>query len=206
MAHQATDRETQRRQVTCPRSHRRRWPRPPDLLSFRRRGHPHLLPRSGPSNPRLCVRGRAHPPSPRSIQPPSVWSLGAQPCTGERQVGGRSRSAARRQRPRPRAPHPSPRAGAAGAKARPAGSANASPRISLALGAPGKPGGSPARALQDEEAPGSSPPQGRARGERAHPRGMPSPVLPPLLHLSLPAPSPPSRLAGGWTRGRSPAQ
>lgn len=153
----AGEREAQRGQVTCPRSLRRRWPRPPDLRGFPSRTP--LLPRSGPLQSQLCVRGRAHPPAVRPSARLSGCLRGRSraPLPSLGGCAGRSRAfAAPSPRPTPHAPRPQPTDGSACARAPPsrcAGAAGAKSRRP----AGGAISGSLARSLLSGEAKPASP-------------------------------------------------
>lgn len=102
----AGDREAQRGQVICPRSRRRRWPRPPHLREFPSRIPPPTPPfhALGPlQSAALRAGARASPRRP-SVRP-SVWvSTRAQPCTGPQPRALRSeRQGVRSGRPSPHA-------------------------------------------------------------------------------------------------------
>lgn len=137
------------------------------------RGFPSRTPlptRPGLSNPQLCVRGRAHPPAVR----PSAVCLGvyAGAAVHPSPASGAAQGQTRRSQRPARAPRPHPPDGSACVRARPsrcAGAAGAKaqwPADHLSCPRSLRSGAAEPRppALQDEEAPGSSPPQGRARG------------------------------------------
>lgn len=149
----------------------------------------------------LRVSG-ADPPSPRAPAPPigssacggappppcqsvsrSVWaSRRAQPCTPHPAWGAAQGEAGRSQRPA-RAPRPPPTEGGSACARGPPAGARESPAAASPLSELRK---SPAGrrlqpALQDEEAPGSSSPQGGARGRGPRGRGAAAARLPAPL-------------------------
>uniref|UniRef100_A0A8C0YU54 Transporter n=5 Tax=Canidae TaxID=9608 RepID=A0A8C0YU54_CANLF len=174
------ERGAQRGQVTCPRSRRRRWPRPPDLRGFPSRTP--LLLRSGPSNPQLCVRGRAHPPAvgPSARLSGCLRGRSRAPLPRLGRCAGRGRaSAAPGPRPAPRAPRPQPPDGSACARAPPAGAREPPGQSGRPAG--GAVSGSLARSrLRGEAKPGSpgSPPSKMKKLQGAPQR---KPITPDLL-------------------------
>ena len=161
------EREAQRGQVTCPRSRRGQWQRPGDLRGFPLRTP--LPTRSGPSNWQLRVRGRASPCC-QSVSP-SVCLRGRSgaPLPSLGRCAGRGRAFAAPGSRRTAAPPPAAPQPVLGSRRGQGAAAGwrrdlLLPRSLSALRE--SPAGKPQRpTLQDEEAPGSSPQQGRARGQ-----------------------------------------